>query len=250
MKLEIETELKAIELKHSVRILFACEAGSRAWGFASPDSDYKIRFIYTQPKEHQLSMRERREMIELPMNETMDIYGWDIRKALHLFRSEAPLYEWLQSPIVYKEVTGFAGELRRLMPAYFPLGSAYSHYHLIANKIFLHDLTGTPVKLKKYFDGLQPALACRWILEKKTVPPMEFQQLRKLVAENDWQEAVDELLQQKLRGPEEATIAPLPILRYWYDPTLEEFKAQLEALAGLTKGGDQLDELFRKYSFA
>ena len=42
---EIEQELTKIEEKEHVHILLAVESGSRAWGFASPDSDYDVRFI-------------------------------------------------------------------------------------------------------------------------------------------------------------------------------------------------------------
>ncbi len=251
MKQDIETELKAIEIKHSVRVLFACESGSRAWGFASPDSDYDVRFIYTQPKEHYLSIRERRDVIELPVNEILDVTGWDIRKALQLFlKSNGPLYEWLQSPIIYKEATDFAGELRRLMPAYFSLRAGCHHYLSMTRNTFEYDLQGEQVKLKKYFYALRPALACRWILQKKTVPPMEFQKLRKLEGDADWQAAVDGLLEQKKKAPEKATIASIPILQQWIALTLAECKTQADALPALTKDTDQLDELFRKYIFA
>src|ERR1044072_9601128 len=98
----IQQQIRNIEKEHHVRILYACESGSRAWGFASPDSDYDVRFIYTRRADDYLSISERRDVIELPVNEVLDIGGWDIRKALQLFlKSNAPLYEWLQSPVVY-----------------------------------------------------------------------------------------------------------------------------------------------------
>ena len=43
-------KLKTIEKEENVRILLAVESGSRAWGFASPDSDYDVRFIYYKPE--------------------------------------------------------------------------------------------------------------------------------------------------------------------------------------------------------
>ena len=44
-------ELQRIEREHDVRVLYACESGSRAWGFASTDSDYDVRFVYVEKPE-------------------------------------------------------------------------------------------------------------------------------------------------------------------------------------------------------
>ncbi|RLC62788.1 MAG: nucleotidyltransferase domain-containing protein, partial [Chloroflexi bacterium] len=46
MKKEILAHLKAIETEMAVCVVYACESGSRAWGFPSADSDYDVRFIY------------------------------------------------------------------------------------------------------------------------------------------------------------------------------------------------------------
>ncbi len=82
---EIKKNLKQVEIANDITILYACESGSRAWGFASPDSDYDVRFIYVRPLRNYLSIRDRRDVIEVPVNEILDISGWDIRKALQLF---------------------------------------------------------------------------------------------------------------------------------------------------------------------
>jgi predicted nucleotidyltransferase len=248
MKHEIDEQIRAIEAKYTVRVLFACESGSRAWGFASPDSDYDVRFIYSQPKEQYLSIRERRDVIELPVNELLDVNGWDIRKALQLFlKSNGPLYEWLQSPIIYKEGTNFARELRKLMPDYFSLRAGCHHYLSMTRNTFEYDLQGEQVRLKRYFYALRPALACRWILERKTVPPMEFQDLRTLVTDPGWQDAVDDLLKRKTEAAEKALITPVPLLQQWLAQVVTGSKAEADALPVLTNGTDQLDELFRKY---
>jgi len=86
--------LEKIEKEHKVKILFAWESGSRAWGFASKDSDYDVRFIYVHEKNWYFGIDDQRDVIELPVNEVLDVNGWDVRKALRLFRkSNAPLYE-------------------------------------------------------------------------------------------------------------------------------------------------------------
>jgi len=102
VRLEIERRLNAIESDYGVKVLLACESGSRAWGFASDDSDYDVRFIYIQPTSWYLTvdLEDRRDVIETPIEGVWDINGWELRKALKLFsKSNPPLLEWLQSTI-------------------------------------------------------------------------------------------------------------------------------------------------------
>lgn len=248
MKDIIKEKLDSIESNNGVKVLFACESGSRAWGFASPDSDYDVRFVYAQPQDHYLSIRERKDVIELPVNAVLDISGWDCRKALQLFlKSNAPLYEWLQSPIVYNEKSSFAEELRGLMAKYFSLRAGGHHYLSMARNTFENDLQGGEVKLKKYFYALRPALACLWIVERGSVPPMEFAVLRTLVGDATWNAMVDELLEKKKEADEKALIAPIPELQGWIAKTLEFCKEKTDLLQPVKHDTEELDELFRKY---
>ena len=99
----IKTKLKEIEEKEKIKILHCVESGSRAWGFASPDSDYDVRFIYARPKDYYLRLDKIRDVIECQLDDTFDINGWDISKALSLLHKSNPtLFEWNSSPIVYK----------------------------------------------------------------------------------------------------------------------------------------------------
>jgi uncharacterized protein len=101
---EIQACLSDIEKTHQVKIIYSCESGSRAWGFPSADSDYDVRFLYLHPVDWYLSIEDKRDVIEVPIKNKLDITGWDLRKALQLFRkSNPPLLEWLGSPIVYWE---------------------------------------------------------------------------------------------------------------------------------------------------
>lgn len=114
--------LAAIEQTEAVRILYACESGSRAWGFASPDSDYDVRFIYVRPRDWYLSidLECRRDVIERPIAGVLDINGWDLRKALQfMHKSNPPLFEWLHSPLVYRAQAGFREAMQALTPAYY-----------------------------------------------------------------------------------------------------------------------------------
>ena len=114
MEQAIKANLAEIEARENVRIVYACESGSRAWGFPSSDSDYDVRFIYLHPLEWYLSIVDKRDVIEDPITGQLDVNGWDLRKALQLFRkSNPPLFEWLNSPIVYLEKYSVAS--RRLL---------------------------------------------------------------------------------------------------------------------------------------
>jgi predicted nucleotidyltransferase len=248
MRKAIIEKLKEVETVHGVEILYACESGSRAWGFASTDSDYDVRFIYKRRLEDYLSIRERREVIELPVNEVLDIGGWDIRKALQLFlKSNAPLYEWLQSPVIYEEKNGFAKELRQLMPSYFSFRAGCHHYLSMGRNTFENDLQGGQVRLKKYFYALRPLLAALWIIQKESVPPMQFGELRQLITNTDWQDAVDRLLEQKKMLDEKATISPVAMLQQWIGDNLATCADKANRFMPLSKEVTELDSLFGKY---
>ena len=109
MKEKITKKLSIIEKEYNVKIIYACESGSRAWGFESQDSDYDVRFIYFHDLNWYLSVEDRRDVIEKPADGVFDINGWDLRKTLKLLRkSNPPLLEWLQSPIVYNKIDNYA----------------------------------------------------------------------------------------------------------------------------------------------
>ncbi len=94
--------LAQAEQRYDVKVLLAVESGSRAWGFASPDSDWDVRFIYVHRPEWYLGIDEKRDVIEEMLPLDIDLAGWDLRKALRLFRkSNPPLLEWLRSPLNY-----------------------------------------------------------------------------------------------------------------------------------------------------
>lgn len=249
MKDTILQKLLALGQSENIKILYACESGSRAWGFASPDSDFDVRFIYTRSVNHYLSIAEMPDVVGLPVNEVLDIGGWDLKKALKLFlKSNSPLFEWLQSPVVYSQDDAFADEMRKLMPAYFSSRASGNHYLSMANNTLRDDLQGDSVKLKRYFYALRPALACQWIVEKQTVPPMEFEHLRALIGDDKVQLSIDELLKQKKAADEKALIAPVDVLNKWLAQTLDYCREKLQVIpTPAKKGPDELNNVFRKY---
>ena len=171
-------QLRDIEQRYNVRVLYACESGSRGWGFASPDSDYDVRFLYVHRPEWYLRVEAQQDVIELPIDDELDVCGWEWRKALGLLKGANPtLIEWLDSPVVYQEDETVVAELRALIPAWFSPLRARWHYYSMARKNFRGYLQGETVRLKKYFYVLRPLLAARWVEAGKGVPPMRFAEL-------------------------------------------------------------------------
>ncbi len=72
---QILQALQTIEESEQVRVLYAVESGSRAWGFPSRDSDYDVRFLYVRPVEAYLSIVPPRDVIERPITDALDING-------------------------------------------------------------------------------------------------------------------------------------------------------------------------------
>lgn len=174
----IDSGLSSIEDERGVTILYACESGSRAWGFESKDSDYDVRFIYVHYPTYYLSIAEKRkDTIEI-MDENIDYVGWELRKALRLFRKSNPnLYEWLTSPVKYLERGPTYGWLQDIMPTYFSPRRAMYHYYHMARGNFRDYLQGDTVWTKKYFYVLRPILACLHIERGMGMPPVLFDDL-------------------------------------------------------------------------
>lgn len=202
---DIQQRLSAAEIEHDVKVVYACESGSRAWGFPSPDSDYDVRFLYVHKPEWYMSfdVERRRDVIEYPIVDDIDIGGWDIRKALYLFtRTNGALLEWLTSPIVYREIGQSANKLRKLAPeAHNDLALRYHYSHMARGNAGDH-LSKDKVKLKKYFYILRPLLAIRYIEQGFGLPPVRFQELVDAVAPHEIRGTIEALIKLKQITPE------------------------------------------------
>ncbi len=224
MRETILSKLNEIESRENVKILLAVESGSRAWGFASRDSDYDVRFLYVRPKTDYLRLERSRDVIELPIQGELDINGWDLNKTLRLLHASNPtLFEWFSSPIVYRE-TAFAEEFRSFMQQYFSSRRGLSHYLSMASKNYREYLKGDTVKAKKYFYVLRPVLACRWILDKGTPPPMLFSELAEAELDPVLQPEVNRLLDLKMHAPEIKTIPKIESINRYLDSSIEEVR--------------------------
>ncbi len=207
MRATVLESLAALEQRHQVKVLFACESGSRGWGFASPDSDYDVRFVYVNRLPWYLTVEPGRDGIEQPISGDLDINGWDLRKTLQLLRESNPtLLEWLRSPIVYEQDEHWAHRLRVLAEDSFSPLRGYHHYVSMAKKNLREHLYGEVVRYKKYLYVLRPLLAARWIREGRGVPPMRFAELASQTV-NDRQllDEINALLEVKMRAGESAT---------------------------------------------
>ncbi|WP_312044461.1 nucleotidyltransferase domain-containing protein [Erwinia sp.] len=177
MRERVRGVLRQLEEQHQVKVLYACESGSRGWGFASPDSDYDVRFLYVHKPEWYLRVEPQRDVIELPVDNTLDVCGWEWRKALGLLKRANPtLIEWLDSPVIYQQENVIT-DLRESVPDWFSPLRARWHYLSMARKNFYSYLQGESVRLKKYFYVLRPLLAVQWIEAGKGAPPMRFEEL-------------------------------------------------------------------------
>jgi len=245
----IQSALSQIESEHGVRVLFAVESGSRAWGFESPDSDYDIRFLYVHPRDWYLSIRERRDVIEAMLPGDLDLSGWDLRKGLGLLAKSNPShFERLQSPIVYRADEAFLTEFREIANEYLDLGTLYRHYLSLAHGQRDKYLQADEVARKKYLYVLRPVLACRWIESGLGAPPTVFADCRaQTLAAGPVSDALDRLLWDKARNVE-MSLAPR-------DPVLHEFLgSELERLGGLPivagprRDDAALDAFFRRWA--
>lgn len=204
MRETILKKLEEIEKAEKIKILHCVESGSRAWGFASPDSDYDVRFIYLREKDFYLRLDKTRDVIEWQLDDVLDINGWDVKKALQLlYKSNPTVFEWNSSPIVYKTTE----EWQRISPIineYFSSKHGLYHYLSTAKSNYREYLKGETVKYKKYFYVLRPLLVCEWIIKEGTPPPMLFSDLLKY-SDSEIKPDIDKLLDLKINSPEIAT---------------------------------------------
>ena len=228
MRERILEELKKIEEKENVRIIMAIESGSRAWGFASPDSDYDVRFIYVREKEEYLKLEGIRDVIEWQLDETFDINGWDIKKALQLLHKSNPtVFEWCASPIVYMGREEFSW-LKELLPQYFSVKKSLFHYWHMAETNYREYLKGDEVRVKKYFYVLRPLMAAKWILDKKCAPPMLFDDLVEAELEDELRSELTRLLELKKTLPEMGMAPRIQIMNDYIERVMPEIKGIAE----------------------
>lgn len=178
----IDGRLDDAERDHGIRIPWAIESGSRAWGFPSPDSDYDARFFYVRSRADYLSPWPRRDVLEWPVDAVFDVNGWDLAKALRLLvKGNATVTEWLRSPIVYRGDAGFRDGFLALAEQVLDPALLGRHYLHVGRRQWA-DARGA--SLKKVFYALRPAAILNWLDANpgRVVPPMT---LPEALAESD-----------------------------------------------------------------
>jgi predicted nucleotidyltransferase len=246
--------LARIEQEHDVRIVFACESGSRGWGFSSPDSDYDARFVYVHRQPWYLTVNEKtgpgqpqRDVIELPIDDELDVSGWDLRKALRLLSKSNPtLSEWLRSPIVYKQDSAIGAELVRLADEFYSPIAAWHHYYSMARGTFRGHLKGERVRTKKYLYVLRPVLACQWIESQDGPPPMAFELLLdRLLPAGALRDAIDALLTKKRASAEVGDGPRVAVISDFLEAELERMQRSQPKLSAGVGEVKSLDDFLR-----
>lgn len=245
MKRIIQQKLSEIEKIHDIQILYSCESGSRAWGFPSPDSDYDVRFIYIRPIEKYLTVQRPKDHLSFAITDELDIYGWDISKVLHLLtKSNTTPFEWLQSPILYRENEALRNELWQLCQNYFCARSNMHHYLGIARSA-MDTMQGREIKIKKLFYVLRPMLSALWNADRNAIAPMNIEPLMELLTD-DIRNKVLSLIELKSTVGEGYQIEIDSSIKEWIDHTFDYCMQASAQMERKTFDSEIADHFFRK----
>ncbi|MBO7541235.1 MAG: nucleotidyltransferase domain-containing protein [Bacteroidales bacterium] len=255
MKTAILEQLETIEREHDVSVLLAVESGSRAWGFESKNSDWDVRFVYVHRPQWYLRVEPQRDTIER-MHGDLDLAGWELRKTLALLKRCNPaLMEWLDSPFVYRADYAFLARIRTAAQDFFnPIASMYHYNHIYIS----HDeryLQRPDCSMKRFLYYLRGVLACRWIEQRRTLPPVPFAKLvEATVEEASLRAKIDQLLQLKKSGEEhDVSVVDHDLMTYarnladYYNEHIESFRPELDKHHTETLD-DLLYDMVMKYS--
>ena len=229
MQDKIISELDSIEKQYGVKVILASESGSRAWGFPSNDSDYDVRFIYVNKKDWYLTISERRDVIELPIDSALDINGWDLRKSLQLMRkSNSPLLEWLSSPIQYRVWQKVFEKLVELSKISFMPETSFHHYLSMAKRYVTAIEGEDMVKLKTYMYAIRSILCCKWIVENFTQPPMNvFDLLADSPGDVSFNDTVSNFIETKNNHPEGYKVRRSEVVESYINKNMSELQANI-----------------------
>ncbi|CAK9886932.1 MAG: hypothetical protein XXXJIFNMEKO3_03382 [Candidatus Erwinia impunctatus] len=239
----IKEKLVEIEVRNNIRILYACESGSRAWGFPSANSDYDVRFIYIHSRDRYLSIDNPPSHLTLPRDEELDLLGWDLKRTLQLVRkSNTTPFEWLQSSIVYQQNERVAEMLWQLCRQYFNARGNIFHYLGIA-KSALQSAEGQQIGIKKLFYVIRPLLCAKWCLEKKQIAPIEIEPMIKLLSD-ELSEKITTLISYKSVTAESFSVTIDPVIYEFIEKTKNDIFSKVQLLTERRFKTQPLDDFF------
>ena len=245
----IKTILTQIEASKQIKILYACETGSRAWGFPSLDSDYDIRFVYVHERDWYLSLSQRKDTVEI-MDGDLDITGWDLKKCLTLLKkSNAPLIERFQSPIEYYTEPEFKEAFQKLIATYYSPIAVFYHHHSLAKKFWEELKDKDEFKLKSFFYLIRSLLSCNWIIKDNSVLPMDIEGLM-LYIDEDHANQLRKLIALKATVGEKYLHQKDEQLSSWIINLFEYLEASKQNLMANKADMNMLNEFFLKTLYA
>lgn len=251
IKSQVKNNFTLLERERNIKIMFAAEAGSRAWGLPSKDSDYDIRFIYIQHPKEAFRIKLPPDNLEMMLGD-MDIAGWELKKALGLLaKSNAALLEWLNSPVIYTEDNKFKDELMKLAMLYVDDNALIKHYANMAQRCLSEHLKMPMVKLKKYFYCIRPLLAAQYVVDRKPsdkiMPPVDFTELLRISnITNDMRGKIENLYDRKLNNDTESMVEAVDLyILDWILSGIKRFR-EMKLESQDTKSLEVLDNFLFK----
>jgi len=244
MQLLVPRKLQQIELEYGIRVLYAAESGSRAWGTNAKTSDFDVRFIYIRPQEEYLRLDATRDVLEFPIEDGWDMCGWDLSKTLRLlYNSNRQIYEWFASPVAYVD-DGFSERFRPLLDGYFSTRTTVFHYlHQADLKGKKRSKSEVP-RVKYYLYSLQHIAAAQWVMDHQAPVIVSFQKLMEHLPEEVRCQA-QRLLAQKTTRPQEPFTPCIPELETWLRQEQDRIAMEAKQLAeGAEKDWASLNRFF------
>lgn len=249
----IREKITDIEQSFHVKILYACETGSHAWALASKHSDYDVRFIYVHPINDYLSIdpigiANKRDTIQQPIHELLDISGWELTKALRLFRKSNPsLLEWLHSPIIYYRAYSTIDQMRKMMPIIFDHKACILHYVNTA-KANYYKKGDSQKNSKGILNIIRPILVANWLQKFRDFPPFNLILLAESLIDNkEIVHSIHTLIHAKLNETQPGSAETTLLLHYAF----HEMKRLEMDVRSLNKNNalnntDSLNSLFQE----
>mgnify|MGYP005748390273 CR=1 FL=1 len=232
--------LSTIEKEQNIRILFACEAGSRAYGMADGNSDFDVRFVYIQPLKSYLTLGNHKETYTHVKRE-VDIQGWDIKKALLLAqKSNASLFEWALSPTFYVADEKFTSYyLAKIVPNLSI--KVLSHHYLSLTKKNIVQFTE-----KKKVNFLYHAVRCALMLEMLVEQKSYSIQVKELTKNSLYFSESDYLFLKKCKEQGGVSEAFSYSFLQKINKVTETISPKLDELSTTKKSINSLEKLFHE----